>query len=285
MILLLLECLGFSTLHCLDGGEPCGLEPGPENDLQELFETWPCSGMFFDTYICEEHLNRSRDKIRNAVNALVEAGGDLEKPYADGDTILIRVSYLGFVETVRTLIEHGSSINFEGMYGKTALMKSTLNGKVDVVNVLLENDVDVNKEETFINKTALHFALETNHLEIAQKLIKAGANVNHADWRKRTPLHLAAEYGFLEIVKILLERGAEVNLQSSDVIYQEADKTPLMFAAIGGHTDVVKVLLKNGADIGLKDAEGQTAAMSASINNQQKTLDILLEREKSFLRE
>ena len=285
MIFLVLECLGFLTLHCLDGGEPCGLGPGPENDLQELFETWPCSGTFHDTYICEEHLNKSRDKIQNAVNALIEAGGDLDKPYADGDTILIRVAYLGFVETVRTLLEHGSSINFEGMYGKTALMKSTLNGKVDVVNVLLENNVDVNKAETFINKTALHIALETNHLEIAKKLIEAGATVNHADWRKRTPLHIAAEYGFLEIVKILLERGAEVNLQSFDVIYQEADKSPLILAATGGHTDVVKVLLENGADVGLKDAEGQTAAMSASFNNHQKTLAILLEREKSFHKE
>ena len=66
-----------------------------------------------------------------------------------------------------------------------------------------------------------------------------------------------------------------MNLQSFDVNYQKADKTPLMYAAIEGHTDVVKILLENGADIGLKDAEGQTAAMYASFNNQKKTLDIL----------
>ena len=51
----------------------------------------------------------------------------------------------------------------------------------------------------------LHNACSYGHYEVAELLVKHGANVNAADLWKFTPLHEAAAKGKFEICKLLLK--------------------------------------------------------------------------------
>jgi tankyrase len=51
----------------------------------------------------------------------------------------------------------------------------------------------------------LHNACSYGHYEVAELLVKHGANVNAADLWKFTPLHEAAAKGKYEICKLLLK--------------------------------------------------------------------------------
>ncbi len=59
--------------------------------------------------------------------------------------------------------------------------------------------------------TPLHAAAGSGHLEAAEALISAGAEVNAAEEVGWTPLHWSAEKGYDNVVALLLSSGADVN--------------------------------------------------------------------------
>jgi|GEM_PF-6845818 hypothetical protein len=67
----------------------------------------------------------------------------------------------------------------------------------------------------------------------------------------------AAVIGNLEILQRCLKDGANINEADDD------GSTPLMLAAVNGQTEAVKFLLKNGADSAKKDVDGWDAAKLA----------------------
>ncbi|KAF4521354.1 hypothetical protein B566_EDAN006943 [Ephemera danica] len=67
-----------------------------------------------------------------------------------------------------------------------------------------------------------------------------------------TPLHEASNRGRLQVAEWLLRAGANVNAQGFD-----AD-TPLHDAAVNGHVELVQLLLRHGADQHQKNRRGQS---------------------------
>jgi len=63
-----------------------------------------------------------------------------------------------------------------------------------------------------------------DYAEIAQVLIKAGANVDEPDWDELTPLHVAARSGYGEIALILVKHNASLTAVDNE------GKTPLALA-------------------------------------------------------
>ena len=97
--------------------------------------------------------------------------------------------------------------------------------------------------QTSTGDTALTYACENGHTEVADLLLKYGAELEHESEGGRTPLMKAARAGHLSTVSFLLKRGAEVNRATAN-----NDHTPLSLACAGGHQGVVEVLLQHGAD-------------------------------------
>ncbi|KAH9523486.1 hypothetical protein Btru_040138 [Bulinus truncatus] len=98
-------------------------------------------------------------------------------------------------------------------------------------------------------------------------------SVNYRDYTGKTPLHLTAEYGFLEIAEILLKFGAQVNAQLG---VSDNKLTPLMCAAGQGSLKMVQLLVQHGADVEQKDRMDRRAVIHACMNGSTSVLSYLL---------
>jgi ankyrin repeat protein len=126
-----------------------------------------------------------------------------------------------------------------------------------VVELLHQHpDVNARLED---GATALAWAAVRSNSDIAELLLKGGANPNIVNEQGIGPLYLAIGNGSTAIVRLLLAHGANVNLARPD------GETPLMLATRLGQVDVMKMLIDRGAEVNAKDIKfGQTPLMWAA---------------------
>lgn len=90
---------------------------------------------------------------------------------------------------------------------------------------------------------------------IVDALIGAGADLQYSGINGWTPLHMAAARGSTQIAEVLVKAGADVNRRKEI----DGEETPLMEAAFAGQPAMVELLLSHGADPSLRDTmEGRT---------------------------
>ena len=104
---------------------------------------------------------------------------------------------------------------------KVNIWSSVKTGNLDTLKVHLANGVDLNTQDPQAGLTALSWAIFTGEIEIAEQLIKAGADVNAKNRDNSTPLHEAAFMGRDQFARILLKNGADVRARD------ENGETPL----------------------------------------------------------
>jgi ankyrin repeat protein len=115
-------------------------------------------------------------------------------------------------------------------------------------------------------ESPLMLAALKDERELAEKLIKKGADVNKTGW---APLHYAATHGHLAIISLLLENSAYIDAESPN------GTTPLMMAAMYGTPAAVKLLLEEGADPNLKNQQGLTALQFAQRASRPDAIEAL----------
>ncbi|XP_026740375.1 protein fem-1 homolog B isoform X2 [Trichoplusia ni] len=145
----------------------------------------------------------------------------------------------------------------------TPLIAAARHGREGAVRILLEKfrppvrletEGTVKFDEYVIEgATALWCAAGAGHLGIVKRLVRAGANVNHATKTLSTPLRAACFDGRLDIVKYLVRHGADIHKAN------KYNNTCLMIAAYKGHLDVVQFLLDSGARVDERALCGATA--------------------------
>jgi ankyrin repeat protein len=154
----------------------------------------------------------------------------------------------------------------------TALADAAMRRDAAAVRALLQQKVDVNapgKDGT----PALHWFVRVNDLEMAQLLVRAGADVRMADRYGVTPLFVACANGNDAMIRMLLDSGADPN--SVD----PTGETALMIAARTGDLDSVRSLLDRGAAVDAADPTyKQTALMIAIRENHSSIVKLLIER-------
>src|ERR1700753_3694667 len=95
------------------------------------------------------------------------------------------------------------------------LSSAVRSGDVAQVKALLAKKANVNAAAAD-SSTPLHWAVETDNLEIANLLLAAGADAKGATRYKITPLALAAENGDAAMIERLLQAGADANGTSEE---------------------------------------------------------------------
>jgi ankyrin repeat protein len=144
-------------------------------------------------------------------------------------------------------------------------------GDLEKVRMLLESHADWLNSPDQNQKTPLHLALESGHIDIARYLIEKGADINLKDKDKAAPLHNAAYLGNLEIVDLLLNKGAAALNEGNF-----RGQTPLHFACERGYPEVVSRLLDAGADIEARDVIGRTPLMTTAMSRNMEVVKILI---------
>ncbi len=81
---------------------------------------------------------------------------------------------MGNTDAVQALIDAGANVNAKDEYGWTALMEAAARGHTATVQALLDAGANVNAQGTF-GATALMKAQENGHTEVVEILKKAGA--------------------------------------------------------------------------------------------------------------
>jgi uncharacterized protein len=249
---------------------------------------------------------------------LLEAGADPNRPDGEeGDEVtpLYDPCENRDIEAVTFLLDNGADINkpMKLKWGDSPLHYSTTwgadgpRGQV-LFNLILERNANVNVTNNIMD-TPLHQvcwsgdeAYERDiHVQMAIRLIEAGADVNKVNNAGATPLWIASRDGMNEIVEALIEAGADVNKavknnytglitewynddnrpfndEPSDNRYDEFDgSSPLLAAAKGGHLATVGILLSvKNIDINNTNSAGFTAKDICQMHgNRTQTIGML----------
>ena len=173
----------------------------------------------------------------------------------------------GEVVEARRLIAAGVNVKACDQRGGTALMRAAALGDATIVEALLAAGAEVNARNRD-GETALFGAAFLNHVAAAQMLVKHGADVNANSHIQITPLMEAASHS-PNVADLLIRSGA--NLNARDV----CGGTALMTAARGGSVEIVRKLIKAGANVNAKDNVGQTALACAIASGHTEVADLL----------
>ena len=153
------------------------------------------------------------------------------------------------------------------------LFEACQENNLDQVEKLLQKPLNpsLTREDEGELLTALHGAVDSEHVECLALLLEAGADTDLGNSEGMTALHLAAYRGQLEAVRMLLEAGAK-----ADPRHFWGDR-PLDFAAANGYPEVMRALLEAGADKDAVDAHGRTALHRAAMSGQFEAVRWLLD--------
>jgi ankyrin repeat protein len=193
----------------------------------------------------------------------------------------------GLDTEVERLILRGAELDAETMEGATALIFAVSSIKPGPVNILLSYGANPNKL-TKNAETPLIIALrkladmearppnvltnsfETGCLQIAESLIRYGADIDQQDYRGVTVLNYASAYGSLRFVDLLLYYRADIDKKDL------SGTTPLMSAIWAGNANVADLLIQYGANLEARDDQGFTPFLIAAQNGDTLMLQYLI---------
>jgi ankyrin repeat protein len=205
--------------------------------------------------------------LGSVVLALLVRGGAAG---ATPDSRLVEAARTQDHQAIRSLISQHADVNARSDDGSTALLWATHWNDTEVADLLLRAGADANTANAF-QVTPLSQACLNGSGGLVRSLLKAGAKANAVIATGETPLMTCARSGSLEAVQMLIEYGAEINAKEP-VQHQ----TALMWAAAEHHTAVVKALIAAHADLNAHSKEGLTALHFAARIGDQELARLLL---------
>ena len=242
-------------------------------------------------------------KSAEAARLLLESGADVNAATFSnktgilaGSTALIQVARQGNIEVATTLIAYKADTNLRDEVGCNALMAAALAEKTEMVRFLLNAGAmvgfveasllgDCTQVRSFLATeagfqreeiaTALQWAAQAGHTEVAALLLDYGAPIDAGDTSNTTPLMYAAHYGRGAMMSLLLERGADPNVIS------HSGGTALMASVASGicrKGEAVKLLLDYGAEADIRSRSGWTPLMFSCLWGDTEVVALLLLR-------
>ncbi|KAG5800751.1 hypothetical protein H9Q69_000310 [Fusarium xylarioides] len=152
-------------------------------------------------------------------------------------TPLYAASAKGHLTIMRELLKAGAAVDDIGGYLGTPYIVAVSEGHLEAVTLLLEKGAGLHARDEVNDYPALVVALDNEHPDIADHLIKAGANVNDAAGDYGSALQAAAYKGYQAIAEMLIDNGADPTMEGGDY------ELPIIAAAARKHVDVVKMFI------------------------------------------
>ena len=168
---------------------------------------------------------------------------------ADDDTYppLYRLGVDDNYEMMQFLIDHGANVDglADADFQETLLHRAARHGNLDLAKFMIKNGADLDcksgppswgydEDEFSEGSTPLEFAVCDGQLEIAELLIKAGANINIPNAKAKTALHYAVERENGKMIQALIHNGANVeawfDCEECEETYRTCAPKPLEIA-------------------------------------------------------
>lgn len=188
------------------------------------------------------------------------------------DMDIFVASALGKTDRVTALLKQDPTLakSRDGM-DKTALHWAAMYGQDAAAAQLLAQQAEVTAKDSH-GFTPLHWAAMYDCPGVALLLLAGHAPIDarepHFGW---TPLRLAAMHNRLQVAEVLLRAGANPNLKNADGF------CPLHEAVVYNRKEIVELLVKYKADLNVKDANDRTALFLALKKHKDDIAAILRE--------
>lgn len=179
----------------------------------------------------------------------------------------------GNIERAKELIySYGLSYSKEWSDGYTLLCEALSRRHINIAKLLLNRNCKVNNDENEEHPcTPLHFAVDTDDIEVVKMVLDKGARI-HADLhRGETPLYNAVRKNNVEITKLLFKHGGDLLVRNKE------GYSLIHSAASGGCSDTVRYLLQHGADVNASTNDHESPLHLASFRGFSRTVKLLLE--------
>ena len=208
----------------------------------------------------------------DAISTLLCAGADPNIIDVDGNTLL-RYAVDGDCskEVLQAIVESGVDVNITNKNGVTALMKAFRRGNIDAISVLLHAGADRNSVDGNGN-TLFHYAVDGNcSKETLQAIVESGIDVNATNKNGVTPLMKASRRGNIDAISVLLHAGADPNIIDGN------GNTLLHYAVyVYCRKEVLQEIVESGVDVNATNRNGITALMKASRRGHIDAISVLL---------
>jgi ankyrin repeat protein len=195
---------------------------------------------------------------------------------------LFKAAKAGSMSSVQNALAKGAKPNFffNPEDSKNALHVAAEEGHTDVVNELLANGAVPDCLVVGSKDTALTLACQMDREKIADTLIKAGADINHANMYGNTSLHETVREDFLELAKQLIRAGADINIQNhkgSSALHFLCYTSREEVGDVHLSQEFAKALIAGGANVNAADKEGITPFLVCCASGREDLMDILIE--------
>jgi ankyrin repeat protein len=195
------------------------------------------------------------------IQLLLDAGADPDSTDTAGETPLMTTVRTGSLESVRLLLDRGANPNLaDATYQQTALMVAVRSNQPAIVALLIERGAGVDTATRTGETPAWVLPNSVPGFGHGVGIVRGGL----PDRGSRapipgglTPLLYAVRDGRLEVARRLVEAGADVDRGDANGI------TPLISAITNNHVDVARFLIDRGADIRAADWYGRTPLWAA----------------------
>ncbi|XP_023650187.1 transient receptor potential cation channel subfamily A member 1b isoform X1 [Paramormyrops kingsleyae] len=156
--------------------------------------------------------------------------------------------------------------------GATPLHYATSAGIPPVIQFLAHaTGPEALNAQDFEGKTALHWAVEKNQLEVCGTLLELGADPNVLDAALMSPLHLAVSLRHHNLVnRLLSHRNTDANLEG------ELGNTPVMLACSMDNCEALSSLFKHDAALCKQNKLGHYAIHAAAFAGARKAMELVL---------
>jgi len=193
-----------------------------------------------------------------ALDALLAAGAEVDRPIEDGRTPLQVAAAAGQTAAVRTLLAAGADPGLQSADGGSALQTAVVAGQIETVAILVEHGGVSEVQKS----AALYRANEGGSAELAGVLLDSGADAARYRSDGLTPLEHALQYASEPVVAVYLEHGYGLSTAA---------------AARLGLVEQLGTLLEQGAASYEAGADGRVPLQLAIENDRLEALELLLD--------